>query len=106
MPRRKASEVIDVISSAKVVNLDELAAELLDAFGGARGYAELCFKEFNAGQSPVARAKLLEGVRHIAVASAAKNKSTDDMSQASDDELLEAIELVTGKDDGEEESQT
>lgn len=103
MSRLKPSEIIDRLSKAKSINLDELAADMLEAFGGPRGYAEKCFKEYqNESTPPVARAKILEGVRHLAVAAASKNKGVDDMSGATEEELYEAVEIVTGKHGGDD----
>lgn len=91
MPRRKPSEVLDLISQAKRIDLEELAAEMLGAFGGPRGYANLCADEFKNTENPQVRTKLLEGVRHLVVATAAKSKAVDDVSMMSDEELKEAV---------------
>lgn len=102
MPRRKPSEVLDAIANAKPIDIEEVASEMLEAFGGPRGYAEKCLHEYQREGTPAtARVKLLDGVGRLAAIASGKNKAEDEDGLRSDEELKAIILEASVMEDGE-----
>ena len=75
MAKRKPTEVLDtLVEGSKGLDVGDLAAELMQAFGGPRKFASLYYDEFQATTGAVSRSKLLEGVLRIVTQASAANK--------------------------------
>lgn len=74
---QRASEAIKIIRKASRRRLDvtEVAAELMEAFGGAREFASRYYREFDGAKpGSISRAKMLDGLIRLVMSAASHDK--------------------------------
>lgn len=85
----KPSQVLTVINEAgRDLNIDLLAEEMLDAFGGAKEFCRLLKTEYDSeGSTSIARSNILQSVVRVVTQAANKKSGTNDLGGHSTAEL-------------------
>lgn len=100
----KAAEAIKIIRKASRRRLDvtELAAELMEAFGGAREFAAKYTQEFSqAKPGSISRSKMLDGLLKVVMSAAAHDKKKGlPLGDLDDADLVQLLRDVLLSGDG------
>lgn len=98
-PKTSAAGVLSAVNEAdRDLDINRLAEQALDAFGGSEEFFQKLYREYSGDKtSSIARTKMLESVLRLLTAAAAKKPPAGDTAGMTDEELEAALARLIQK---------